>query len=175
MAGVAGILPVFSMFEKFQSIAGKASNIAAQLQEKTVNEYLPLIAKILREKAGPAVLDILNDPSRMTELSRTAYQTMPMPVRMAIKEDAFNSAVLAHKGKLITLIQSQIEAEHDDQAENLVVEGLKHEGPGVVDKASRDGEPSLAESEAEDDGSKVHQVMSIADSEETSNTTSPST
>jgi hypothetical protein len=33
------------MFGKFQSIAGKATSLASQLQEKTVNEYLPLIAK----------------------------------------------------------------------------------------------------------------------------------
>lgn len=106
-----------SLFGKLQSVAGNAGDLAAQLQEKTLNEYLPLIAKLLKEKAGPAVLDILNDPVRIAELSRTVYQVMPMPVRIAIKEDAFNSAVLAHKDRLIPLIRSQIEVETPDQAE----------------------------------------------------------
>lgn len=106
-----------SLFGKLQSVAGNAGDLAAQLQEKTLNEYLPLIAKLLREKAGPAVLDILNDPVRIAELSRAVYQVMPMPARIAIKEDAFNSAVLAHKDRLIPLIRSQIEIETPDQAE----------------------------------------------------------
>lgn len=162
-----------SLFGKFQSIAGKAGNLAAQLQEKTVNEYLPLIAKLLREKAGPAVLDILNDPSRITELSRTVYQVMPMPVRMAIKEDAFNSAVLAHKDRLIPLIRSQIEVENSDQAEDLAVASQGNEGEEPVGTGTEVVELPLAEIDNEE--CQTRQAISMEVTDETSNTTSPST
>ncbi|MCP9915972.1 hypothetical protein [Cyanobium sp. ATX 6F1] len=165
--------PISSMFGKLQSIAGKAGNLAAQLQEKTVNEYMPLIAKLLREKAGPAVLDILNDPSKITELSRTVYQAMPMPVRMAIKEDAFNSAVLTHKDRLIPLIRSQIEVENTDQAEDIAVASLEHEGGEMVVTGAEVAELTVVELDAEE--VQIHQAISMGDTDETSNITLPST
>lgn len=162
-----------SMFGRFQSIAGKAGNLAAQLQEKTVTDYLPLIAKLLREKAGPAVLDMLNDPSRMTELTRTVYQVMPMPVRMAIKEDAFNSAVLAHKDKLIPIIQAQIEDEHLDQAKDPNAPRQDHheaEQPGTESEAVKSSQAEIVLDECQ-----AHQAMSVDNTEQASNTTPPST
>ncbi|MCP9886193.1 hypothetical protein KBY97_13825 [Synechococcus sp. ATX 2A4] len=162
-----------SMFGKLQSIAGKAGNLAAQLQEKTVTEYLPLIAKLLREKAGPAAIEILNDPARMTELSRTVYQVMPMPVRMAIKEDAFSSAVLAHKDKLIPLIQAQIENEHLDQEKDANAasqESNEAAQAGTESVAVKSSQAEIVVDECQD-----HYAMSMDNTDGASNTAPQST
>ena len=63
---------------------------------------MPLIARIPREKAGPAVMELLNGPNRLPDVLRTADRgPMPMPARMAIKEEMFNAAVLSHKESLM--------------------------------------------------------------------------
>ena len=95
-----------------------------------------------------------------------------MPVRMAIKEDIFNSAVLAHKERLISLIQSQVEVEQLKQVEGSVVAAVGHnEMAPVVSGFECDEIPQ----ESHDQDCRVDQAISIENSEEESNATLPST
>lgn len=98
-----------SFLGKLKSAADKAGVSASVAQEKIIQEYLPKIVAVLREKAGPAVLEILSDIDKLGDLARTAYQALPMPVRIVVKEQSFIDWVISHQDKLIELIQAQIE------------------------------------------------------------------
>ena len=111
-----------SFLGRLKNAADKASASASVAQEKVIQEYLPKIVAILREKAGPAVLEILSDIDKLGDLARTAYQALPMPVRLIVKEQGFIDWVVSHQGKLTELIQVQIEkvGASGDLANNLM-------------------------------------------------------
>ena len=100
-----------SFLGKLKSAADKAGSTASSAQEKVIQEYLPKIIIILREKAGPAVLDILSDVDKLAELSRSAYQALPMPVRMVVKEQSFIDWVVSHQDTVLDKLRSQLALE----------------------------------------------------------------
>jgi hypothetical protein len=100
-----------SFLGKLKSAADKAGSTASVTQEKVIQEYLPKIIAILREKAGPAVLDILSDADKLAELSRSAYQALPMPVRMVVKEQSFIDWVVSHQDTVLDKLRSQLALE----------------------------------------------------------------
>ncbi|MCP9783502.1 hypothetical protein KBY83_09255 [Cyanobium sp. WKJ7-Wakatipu] len=63
----------------------------------------------MREKAGPAILDILSDIDKLGDLARTAYQALPMPVRLVVKEQNFIDWVISHQGKVVEIVRNQSE------------------------------------------------------------------
>lgn len=120
-----------SFFGKLKSAADKAGASASVAQEKAIQEYLPKILVVLREKAGPAVLEILADVDKLSELARGAYQALPMPVRMVVKEQSFVDWVVSHQDTVIERLKAQ-----------LVLEG-------GVDAASLSLPSSIADAEGE--------------------------
>lgn len=78
-----------SFLGKSKSTAVKAGSNASAVQEKVLQEHLPKIIDILREKAGPAILEIIADGEKPPEMARSAYQALPMPVRIIDKEEGF--------------------------------------------------------------------------------------
>jgi len=61
-----------SFIGRMKSAADIAGTSASVAQEKAIQEYLPKIISILKEKAGPAVLEILADTTKLTELARAS-------------------------------------------------------------------------------------------------------
>ena len=100
-----------SFLGKLKNAADKAGSTASVAQEKVIQEYLPKIIAILREKAGPAVLEILSDVDKLAELARNAYQALPMPVRMVVKEQSFIDWVVSHQDSIVEKLTSQLAAE----------------------------------------------------------------
>jgi len=100
-----------SFLGKLKNAADKAGSTASVAQEKVIQEYLPNIIAILREKAGPAVLEILSDVDKLAELARNAYQALPMPVRMVVKEQSFIDWVVSHQDSIVEKLTSQLAAE----------------------------------------------------------------
>lgn len=96
-----------SFFGKLKNAADIAGASASVAQEKVIQEYLPKIVAILREKAGPAILDILSDIDKLGDLARTAYQALPMPVRLVVKEQNFIDWVISHQGKVVEIVRNQ--------------------------------------------------------------------
>jgi hypothetical protein len=97
-----------SFFDSLKTAAGEVASSASSAQEKILQEYLPKIAIVLREKAGPAIIDILSDIERLAELARTAYQALPMPVRLVVKEQSFIDWVLSHQDKVVEAVKNQL-------------------------------------------------------------------
>lgn len=96
---------------KIKDAAGRAGESAASAQETILQEYLPRIIVILREKAGPAVLEILSDVDKLAELARSAYQALPMPVRLVVKEQIFIDWVVSHQDSVVEKLRSQLALE----------------------------------------------------------------
>ena len=80
-------------------------------KEGVIQQYLPVISDILRDKAGPAIVDILSDASRLTELARSSYQALPMPVRMVVKEQSFIDWIISHQGDITARLRSKLARE----------------------------------------------------------------
>jgi hypothetical protein len=80
-------------------------------KEGVLQRYLPIITDILRDKAGSAVLDILTDGSKLTELARSGYQALPMPVRMIVKEQSFVDWVVSHQSEITEKLKSKLALE----------------------------------------------------------------
>ena len=110
-----------SFFGKVKGAAKFAGANASAAQEKVLDEYLPKIVALLRDKAGPAALEVLSDPDRLAELSRSAYQVLPMPVRLVIKEQDFGEWVLSHQDKVVQILSTQLalETTPDEVSEQL--------------------------------------------------------
>jgi hypothetical protein len=100
-----------SFFGKLKNAADKAGSTASVAQEKVIQDYLPKIIAILKEKAGPAVLEILSDVDKLAELARNAYQALPMPVRIVVKEQSFIDWVVSHQDSIVEKLTSQLSAE----------------------------------------------------------------
>jgi hypothetical protein len=97
-----------SFLGKLKTGVDKASSTASVAQEKVIQEHFPKIVAILREKAGPAVIAILNDADRLVELARSAYQALPLPVRLVVKEQDFIDWVMSHQDSVIEALRSQL-------------------------------------------------------------------
>lgn len=105
-----------SFLGKLKTAANQAGSSASVAQEKVIQEYLPKIIDILREKAGPAVLEILSDAEKLAELARSAYQALPMPVRMIVKEQSFIDWVVSHQDSVVERLRSQLALEGSVEA-----------------------------------------------------------
>ena len=112
-----------SFLGKLKSAADKAGSSASVAQEKVIQEYLPRIIVILREKAGPAVLEILSDAEKLAELARSAYQALPMPVRLVVKEQSFIDWVVSHQDSVIEKLKSQLAMEKSAEASPILPPG----------------------------------------------------
>ena len=75
----------------------KAITKSEKARDAVIEKYLPTIAKKLREKAGPHIIDLINDDERLDEIIRTTYQALPLPARLAIREDSFGAYIKSHK------------------------------------------------------------------------------
>ena len=105
------VFSVESLFGKVKDVARSAGANASTAQEKVLDDCLPKIVALMREKAGPAVVEVLSDPERLVELSRSAYQVLPMPVRLVVREQDFVDWVLSHQGKVVATLSSQLALE----------------------------------------------------------------
>jgi hypothetical protein len=76
-----------------------------------IDQYLPIVVNLLRDKAGPAILDILSDPGKLTELARSGYQALPLPVRMLVKEQSFIDWVVAHQSDIFDKLKLKLAPE----------------------------------------------------------------
>jgi hypothetical protein len=99
-----------SFLGRVKGIASQAGVSASSTQGKIIEEYLPKIIILLREKGGPALIYILSDTERLSELSRTAYQALPMPVRLVVKEQQFIDYMLSQRERIAEMIRTQCEA-----------------------------------------------------------------
>ncbi len=62
--------------------------------------YLSIIEDILRDHAGPAILDSLSDRSKLAELARSGYQVLPMPAGLIVREQSFIDWVVSHQSDI---------------------------------------------------------------------------
>ena len=137
-----------SFIGKLKSAADLAGVSASSAQEKIVQEYLPKIVAVLREKAGPALLDILADTERLSDLARGGYQALPMPVRLVMKEQAFVDFVVSRQDGIVDALRAQMTQSTTPEmvAEYLPATYLTPTSQNYSSAtASLDGQPSAAE------------------------------
>jgi len=72
-----------------------------QQVEKAIEEHWPKIQKLVQEKVAPAALTAAKDDKTMEVLLTPVYKTLPLPVRLVIKKDAFIKFCLNHRDRLI--------------------------------------------------------------------------
>lgn len=116
-----------SFIGRIKSAADIAGTSASVAQEKAIQEYLPKIISILKEKAGPAVLEVLADTTKLTELARSTYQALPMPVRLIVKEQSFIDWVTSHQDSVVEKVKSQLVLESSEETPTSALP------PGEVD------------------------------------------
>lgn len=142
-----------SFFGKLKNAAEQAGSTASVAQEKVIQEYLPKIATILRETAGPAVLEIISDVEKLGDLSRTAYQALPMPVRLVVKEQSFIDWVLSHQDRVTKLIATQItNAARTEEKPNLLT-------PEKLSSSSLDAPADAIVGESEESSSDSSEII----------------
>jgi hypothetical protein len=78
------------------------------LRDSVIQDFIPQIASVLKEKAGSAIFDVLSDIERLSHLARTVYQALPMPVRLVVKEQSFVDWVLSHQDKVVEAVKNQL-------------------------------------------------------------------
>ena len=57
--------------------------------------------RIFQEKIGPAALSAADDDDKMRSLFKFAYEAIPFPARMVIKEEAFVAFCFTHRDNLL--------------------------------------------------------------------------
>jgi hypothetical protein len=121
-----------SFLGKTGNLAGKAIAKAGSAREKVLQDYMPLLVGLLQEKAGPALLDILSDSSRLAPLAASVYQALPLPVRLVVKEQSFVDWLRSHRDAVVEIVRAKI-ATPDAE---LLPEGV------VIDQAEASDEES---------------------------------
>ena len=69
-------------------------------QEK-LEQHWPKVQQIFQESVGPAALSAAQNDATMRSLFKFAYDALPFPVRMAVKEEAFMHFCFSHRDKLL--------------------------------------------------------------------------
>lgn len=69
-------------------------------QEK-IEEHWPKVQQIFQEKIGPAALATAKNDDTMRSLFKFAYEAIPFPARMMIKEEAFVQFCFSHRDSLL--------------------------------------------------------------------------
>ena len=68
--------------------------------EKTLEDNLPKIKDLFKEKVGPMTKNLLLDDERMRPVTATIYQALPFVVRMVVKEETFTEYCLKNRSRL---------------------------------------------------------------------------
>jgi hypothetical protein len=72
----------------------------AGTQEK-IQENWPRVQQIFQEKIGPAALAAAKNDDQMRSVFKMAYEALPFPLRMVVKEDVFVQFCFAHRDNLL--------------------------------------------------------------------------
>jgi hypothetical protein len=72
-----------------------------QSAQEKIEEHWPKAQQIFQEKVGPAALSAAKNDDTMRSLFKVAYEAMPFPVRMVVKEEAFVQFCFSHRDKLL--------------------------------------------------------------------------
>ena len=72
-----------------------------QPTQNLIEQQWPKIQLLFQEKVGPVALAAAKNDQAMESLFKTVYSVLPFPVRMVVKEAAFVSFCLEHRGKLL--------------------------------------------------------------------------
>ena len=73
----------------------------SQGADAKLQEHMPAIQQLFREKVAPELRAHLSDPEKFLSSSKVVYSLLPMPVRLMVKEDAFIAFCQEHKDQLL--------------------------------------------------------------------------
>ena len=74
---------------------------AKALVGQQVEEHLPKIQKVFKEKVAPTALAAAKDDKTMENIFDTVYQALPLPLRLVIKKNDFVEFCFKHRDKLV--------------------------------------------------------------------------
>jgi hypothetical protein len=104
-----------SLLGRLKSAGDKAGTSATAAQERVLQEYLPKIISMLKEKAGSAILDVFSDADKLGEVARGVYQGLPLPLRLVVKEESFIYWVVSRQNSIIDSLRSQLYTENSPE------------------------------------------------------------
>ena len=87
--------------EKITAARDSGQKIFDQQSDAIMNEHWPKAQLLFQEKVGPAALAAAQDDHKMELLFKVVYETLPFPVHLAIKEDAFVQFCFVHRNQLL--------------------------------------------------------------------------
>jgi len=69
--------------------------------EKVMEEHWPKIQKVIQEKVAPTALAAAKNDEMMQVLLTPVYMSLPFPVRLVVKKDAFVKFCFEHRDRFI--------------------------------------------------------------------------
>ena len=72
-----------------------------QSAQQKIEEHWPKIQQVFQEKVGPAALAAAQNDDTMRSVFKLAYEALPFPIRMVIKEDVFVQFCFSHRDNLL--------------------------------------------------------------------------
>jgi hypothetical protein len=71
-------------------------------------EKSTVIKNILKEKVGTSTLKTIKDDDVMKDIFEKIYETLPLPIRLVIRREAFVKYCIDNRGMLIDLLEKII-------------------------------------------------------------------
>jgi len=69
--------------------------------KRKIEEHWPEVQQLFHEKVGPVALEMAADDVMMKRASKLVYDGLPLPVRLAVKEDVFIEFCLDNRDLLL--------------------------------------------------------------------------
>ena len=89
-----------------KNLGGLAKDAAAQVTAKAIEEYWPMIESLWRERIGPAALAVARDDTKLADVARTIYPSLPLALRLCVKESEFINFCLTNRNRLVALCET---------------------------------------------------------------------
>jgi len=94
--------------DKFEQVKGKAEILkqAALTQGlATLEQHWQVVRELWEEKVDPSIRATVMDDEKLTTYLRIVHEALPLPLRLAIKEETFIRVCLQHRDRWLPALQ----------------------------------------------------------------------
>ena len=85
----------------------RGSEAAKEAAQDLIDRQWPAVARLFKEKVGPATVNFLTDDERIEYFAEVAYSFLPTAVRLLVREKQFVKFCVAHKDKVLSLFKAK--------------------------------------------------------------------
>ncbi len=105
--------------DKFEQVKGKAELLkqAALAQGlATLEQHWQVVRELWEEKVDPSIRATVMDDEKLTTYLRIVHEALPLPLRLAIKEETFIRVCLQHRDRWLPALQESSGSESLQEA-----------------------------------------------------------